>query len=276
MQNNNQFNAVKDLAINDGAIIKAAPAFEASAASPAVSSRYTFVSTRTAVETLRSNGWEVTAARSIRPRSAANIPFARHVITMRRKSDIGEQFRRSVGEYIPEMKIENSHGGDCAFIAHLALFRTACSNGVVIGESSFKAIRFVHLGLTQDMVIEAGRQMIEGFTLLGSLVGRMQRRILQPKEIEEFSVKAMLLRYPTLDAAPIEPNSVATQRRHEDGGQSLWLTFNRIQENVITGGLMGDKRDKCGRRRVMRGINSVRRQVSVNKGLWDLAAGYLN
>lgn len=275
MNQDNRFNAKLDLVINPETILREAPSYATSEAAPGLSRRYTHVNTKVVVDILRGDGWDVTSARSIKPRKVESAPFARHVITMRRKCDIGAEFNRGVGEFIPEMKLENSHAGDCALLFHLGLFRTACSNGVVVGEASFNALRFVHLGLTQAAVIGAGQQMIEGFARLGGIVASMQRRLMGSKEVEEFAVKSMLLRYPTLDAAPIDPTEILAKRRAEDNGQSLWLVFNRAQENIINGGLMGNKRDARGRRRVMRQINSVRRQVSVNKGLWDLAAGYL-
>src|SRR3546814_3980821 len=39
------------------------------------------------------------------------------------------------------------------------------------------------------------------------------------------------------DESPLRPEQIIEPRRREDVGDSLWATFNVIQENVIRGGL---------------------------------------
>jgi hypothetical protein len=58
-------------------------------------------------------------------------------------------------------------------------------------------------------------------------------------------------------------------RRPEDLGNSLWTTFQRVQENVIQGGQPG--RTAQGRRMRTRPVASIDRGVSLNRALWMLA-----
>ena len=63
-------------------------------------------------------------------------------------------------------------------------------------------------------------------------------------------------------------------RRREDVGGDLWHTLNRVQENVIAGGLSAIQRDAEGRRirRVStRRINGIDQDVKLNRALWQLA-----
>ena len=63
--------------------------------------------------------------------------------------------------------------------------------------------------------------------------------------------------------------------RPQSAGQSLWTTFNVIQENVIRGGLHGRKRNAEGhiRRSQTRAINGIDQNVTLNRALWTLAEG---
>lgn len=60
----------------------------------------------------------------------------------------------------------------------------------------------------------------------------------------------------------------------DDLGNDLWHTLNRVQENVIAGGLHAIQRDSEGRRvhRVStRRINGIDQDVRLNRALWALA-----
>ena len=61
----------------------------------------------------------------------------------------------------------------------------------------------------------------------------------------------------------------ATETAAEDSGNDLWTTFNRIQENMIKGGMSG--RSKSGRRSTTREVNGVTENVKLNRALWTLA-----
>jgi hypothetical protein len=62
---------------------------------------------------------------------------------------------------------------------------------------------------------------------------------------------------------------VLQARRPEDLGHSLWMAFQRIQENSVRGGQPG--RTVQGRRMRTREVASIDRGVSLNRALWMLA-----
>jgi len=49
----------------------------------------------------------------------------------------------------------------------------------------------------------------------------------------------------------------------------VWTTFNRIQENVVRGGLHG--RSANGRRMSTREVTAIDGNVKLNRALWTLA-----
>ena len=73
---------------------------------------------------------------------------------------------------------------------------------------------------------------------------------------------------------PITAAQLLHLRRTADGGNDLWRTFNRVQENVIRGGLSAVARDENGRRlrRVStREVKGIDQDVKLNRAQWQLA-----
>ena len=62
-------------------------------------------------------------------------------------------------------------------------------------------------------------------------------------------------------------------RRTADTGTDLWTVFNRVQENVIKGGLYGFTKDAIGRpqRRRTREVKGIDQNDTLNRALWRLS-----
>ncbi|MGG6549144.1 UNVERIFIED_CONTAM: DUF945 domain-containing protein, partial [Prevotella sp. 15_C9] len=60
-------------------------------------------------------------------------------------------------------------------------------------------------------------------------------------------------------------------RRFDDRESDLWSTFNRVQENLVKGGL--DGRTANGRRQRTRPVQGIDQNVRLNRALWLLAEG---
>jgi hypothetical protein len=71
----------------------------------------------------------------------------------------------------------------------------------------------------------------------------------------------------------MRPSQLLTGRREEDAGDDLWSTLNRVQENLLRGGL--SRRAASGRLTRTRHITSIREDVRINGRLWDLASEVL-
>jgi hypothetical protein len=87
---------------------------------------------------------------------------------------------------------------------------------------------------------------------------------------------ALRLRYASLEEAPVEPATLLQSRRPEDEGSDLWRVTNRVQEQIIRGGVSDWRRDRRGKLRSVRGLRGIDSKVSVNKKLWDVAERMLN
>jgi hypothetical protein len=99
-----------------------------------------------------------------------------------------------------------------------------------------------------------------------------QRRLLKDEQLT-LAERALTLRFPQPGACGMPPSQLLTCRRAEDVGDDLWRVYNRVQENLLRGGL--SRRSTMGRLTRTRAISSIRRDVELNGKLWDLATEML-
>ena len=71
--------------------------------------------------------------------------------------------------------------------------------------------------------------------------------------------------------APITESQLLAPRRCDDNRPDLWSVFNRTQENLVQGGLLG--RAANGRRQRTRPVQGIDQNVRLNRALWLLADG---
>ena len=151
----------------------------------------------------------------------------------------------------------------------LGLFRAVCTNGLIVSVGAFPAYCVAHRGDVVDQVVTAALEASERFEALASRVERMELRRLDRGEQIGFAGKALALRFPELDKAGIQPSRLLECRRVDDTSDNLWTVFNRVQENLLGGGLI--RRTETGRLSRTRRITSIREDVRLNGRLWDLA-----
>ena len=146
----------------------------------------------------------------------------------------------------------------------------------MISESGFEALRFRHAGLDPEEVVRASLRLMEFMPKVGERIQRFREHTMDARESLDFASQALLLRYPTLEEAPVEAETLLKARRPEDEGSDLWATMNRCQENLIRGGVSDFHRDKRGRLRSVRVLRGIDSKVGVNKGVWNLAEQVAN
>jgi hypothetical protein len=101
----------------------------------------------------------------------------------------------------------------------------------------------------------------------------MESRCLPRDEQLHFAERALAIRYPDLARSGLNAAQLLTVRRPEDLADDLYTVLNRIQENLMRGGL--SRRSESGRLTRMRRITSLREDVRINSQLWDLARDVL-
>jgi hypothetical protein len=239
------------------------PAVFAAAAHESLSQKYTFIPTDRVLTGLMSAGFVPVEARQAHSRKGSPA-HARHVVRLRRRFETV-----ALRDSVPEVVFLNSHDGTSAYQLRLGLFRAVCTNGLIVSVGAFPAYCVAHRGDVVDQVVTAALEASERFEALASRVERMELRRLHRGEQIGFAGKALALRFPELDKAGIQPSRLLECRRVDDTSDNLWTVFNRVQENLLGGGLI--RRTETGRLFRTRRITSIREDVRLNGRLWDLA-----
>lgn len=171
-----------------------------------------------------------------------------------------------------EIILVNAHDGTSSYQMISGVFRFVCANGLFAGDA-FEEVKVRHTGDAVGQVIEGAYTVLEDADAIMADVAEMQGTRLTEREQGALAKAAHVLRFDDPDTAPISADRLLAPRRRADGGDDLWSTFNRVQENVIRGGLSGISRDAQGRRRrrTVREVTGIDQTKALNRALWTLA-----
>ena len=253
-------------ALDNEALFRHVPSVFAREAHDSRSDRYVYVPTIEIVEGLRREGWFPFFAVQAVPRDGNRIGHAKHMLRLRRDDGIGKP-------EAAEVIIVNSHDGSTSYQMFAGMLRFVCTNSMIAGER-FEEVRVHHKGGIQDQIIEGVYTVAEDFPRLIDATETMKETRLTQAEQTVLAEASLVARYGE-EESPIRPDQIIQPRRREDVGQSLWQTFNVIQENLIRGGISGRRQTADGRirRSQTRAINGIDQNVGLNRALWTLAEG---
>jgi hypothetical protein len=248
--------------LSNEAIARYAPSVLADSAHESRGQKYTFIPTVNVIDGLRSEGFEPYEIRQTKTKDLSKREFTKHMVRMRHPDAIS-----SDGE-VPELILINSHDGSSSYQLLAGFFRFVCSNGLIAGNIQ-SDVRVRHSGNVVHDVIEGSFKVLENVKQIGERIGDYKSISLNRSEQELFANTALQLRWE--DKAPVTAERVLQANRYEDVKSDLWTTFNRVQENMIKGGLSG--KTSTGRRMHTRGVSGVNENVRLNRALWSLADG---
>ena len=245
---------------------RAAPSIFAAGKHTSRSERYTYIPTIDVLRGLRREGFEPFMVAQSKSRIEGKTEFTKHMVRLRHAAQISNKPEAN------EIILINSHDGASSYQILSGQFRYACQNGLVVGTVS-NDIRLPHEGNIEGEVIEGAFRVLEDFEAVDASTEGMKAVDLKPEEEQAFASAALALRYGLRTEgeppAPVTAAQLIEAHRPEDVGRSLWLSFNRIQSNVMQGGQPG--RSATGRRFQTRAVGSIDRSVSLNRALWVLA-----
>lgn len=259
-QSSNQSSFRSNVPLSNDQIAAYAPSVLAETAHESRGERYTFIPTVRVIDGLRQQGFQPFEVRQTRVRNITKREYTKHMVRMRHSSSID-----SKGE-VPEIILLNSHDGSSSYQLLAGVFRFVCSNGLIAGDV-VEDVRVRHSGRVVDDVIEGSFRVLEESQKVISRIGDYKSVSLTVPEQRAFADAAIRLRWG--DASPIHYDRLLTPRRWDDKQEDLWTVFNRVQENLVVGGVPG--KTAKGRRMHTRGVSGVTENVKLNRALWTLA-----
>jgi hypothetical protein len=240
-----------------------APSIFAAEPASKVSDRYGFVPTVAVVEELQSRGLYPVFAGQTLSRNSDNRPFAKHLIRFR------PSYAPTIAnQSLPEVVLMNSHDGSSGFKLWAGIFRMVCCNGMIISDSIMGQLSVTHRSNAAEIV---GNKSIEFMGRIDHMESRIERfmdRVLSPIEQGQLAETAAQIRWGKDRPTGLDHNSLLLARRFEDAGDTLWKVLNRIQENVIKGGV---NLNRQGRQSSTRMLRSVGDDARINAKLWEAA-----
>jgi hypothetical protein len=246
-------------------LFRIAPSIFAAEPHESRSIKYTYIPTIQVLDGLRKEGFQPFMVAQSRSRIEGKSEYTKHLLRLRHANDI-------TSSEANEIILINSHDGTSSYQMLAGIFRFVCQNGMVCGDT-VEDVRVPHRGNITDNVIEAAYSIVDEFeTVHQSIEGMKSTKLLLP-EAEVFAEAALSLKYDTPEESPIQPSQLLYARRLDDRSgdnkNSVWGTFNRVQENIMKGGLHG--RIATGNRTSTRSVQSIDNNVKLNKALWILA-----
>jgi len=258
-----QFAHRSDRALTNDQIARYAPSILATEAHASRGERYAFIPTIDVLDGLRAEGFQPFEVRQTKVRDVGRREHTKHMVRLRHANAL-----HAVGTEVPEIILINSHDGSSSYQLLSGIFRMVCSNGLIAGDVH-NDVRVRHTGNVVNDVIEGSFEVLQNLQQVTGSIDAMRAVELTDAEQRLLAAGAIELRWG--DESPVKPQQLITPRRYEDNKSDLWTTFNRIQENLVKGGVRG--RSATGRRTTTREVGGVNENVKLNRALWQLAEG---
>ncbi len=223
------------------------------------------IPTITLLENLQREGFQPFFACQTRVRDLSKREHTKHMLRLRRAGQI-------TGQQVPEIILLNSHDGSSSYQMLPGIFRSVCTNSLVCGQS-FGEIRVPHKGNVVEKVIEGAYEVLGVFDRVEEKRDAMQSLLLPPAAQQAMANAALTYRFGE-EHQPVTATQILMPRRYEDRQDDLWTTYQRLQENLLKGGLPG--RTAKGKRSHTRAVNGIDGDVKLNRALWVMAENMMD
>jgi hypothetical protein len=247
--------------LSNDEIAQVAPSILAHAAHKSRSDRYSYIPTVEVLDALRKEGFQPFMVCQTRVRDDGRRAYTKHMLRLRHADQI-------TGSEANEIIMLNSHDGTSSYQMLAGMFRFVCENGMVCGDN-VNEIRVPHKGDVVGQVIDGAFRVLDSFEDAARQRDGMAWTALNDGEQAAFARAALALRYDEDEPAPVSERQLLAPRRIEDRASDLWTTFNRVQENMLRGGLHG--RNASGRATTTRAVTGIDQNIRLNRALWVLA-----
>ena len=245
-----------------------APAIFATSPAPTIKSpKYQFTPTFEVIEHMQDMGYLLTGVKQ----SSSNVELRKNWgihITRFQHPDLYIKNTDGEIEARPEVVLINSHDGTRPIQFEMGLFKLVCENGLVVKDRDMGSFRERHTKLNFNEVKNLIDQKVSGLSDVVGKINKWNMIEMTDKQRFNFAVEALALRIGTdRQAEQYEIMDILNPKRKADEGNSLWKTYNILQENLIKGGFQLNNRQA-------RSIKNPIEDFNLNQELWSLADNY--
>ncbi len=249
-----------DVPLTNDQIMRVAPSIFAEGAHHSRSERYTYIPTSEVLNGLREAGFHPFMAGQSRTRIADKREFTRHMLRLRHM----DMFKDS--DSTQEIILINSHDGTSSYQLLHGVYRFVCMNGMVCGTTE-NEIRVHHKGNVANQVIDAAFEIVKDSGERQAVIQDMRETNMTPYQQQAFAQAAIGVRFGE-GSTTVQPHQVLRVNRYEDADDTQWNVFNRVQENITRGGMIGRNRNNQQRR--VREVTGLDKDTQINRHIWTL------
>jgi hypothetical protein len=173
---------------------------------------------------------------------------------------------------VPEIVLTNAHDRTSAFDLRAGLYELVCSNGLIVAREEYGHSKVRHVGYTDEKVVKALDLVVSTLPKVLETRSDWQQIVLNPAEAELYAQTALKVR-DTHETHVIHPREVLYPRHYEQRENTLWNVYNRVQENIIKGGVRQVNTETHQSRRT-RPVTNIGNNTKINTLLWELTEGF--
>lgn len=234
------------------------------------STRFAPVATIDVVDRLAQENYFPMFAIQSQTRDVSKRDYTKHMIRFRQPG-------MQEGE-ANEIILVNANDGTSAYQLMAGQFRFVCANGLVMGDMSHNT-KIYHKGTDiMDDVIEGVYTVVKDFDDIERYKKEMKQIDLSNDQRLSFAKLAYMMKEGMPEAgdwnnAVYQPHlllnskDLNTTDRYDN---SLYSTFNTVQQHMMQGGQKGYNPD-TGRRRSSREVTNIDKNITLNSTLWNTA-----
>jgi hypothetical protein len=258
--------------LTEDEIRSAAPSVFATTAHESRSARFRPIATIDVIRMLDQEGFGVVGAKQSVARLEDRKYFTKHMLRLRKKDEV----QRRVGDTVFEVLLKNANDGTAAYDLLSGLFRIRCLNSLVAMDTQMSTQRVRHSGDVAPKVIEGVFSVVKDAERALNAPDQWGQLQLAAPEQMFLAEAAHAIRFPVDEnnnqTTNVKPEQMLHVRRTGDIGDDLWTVFNRVQENVVRGGLnnYGYNAEGRFRRAHTREVKGIDQSTALNRALWTL------
>ena len=258
--------------LTEDEIRSAAPSVFATTAHESRSDRFKAIATIDVIRMLDQEGFGVVGAKQSVARLEDRKDFTKHMLRLRQKGEV----QRKVGDTVFEVLLKNANDGTAAYDLLSGLFRIRCLNSLVAMDTQMSTQRVRHSGDVAPKVIDGVFSVVNDAERALNAPDQWGQIQLASPEQMFLAEAAHAIRFPVDEnnnqTTNVKPEQLLNVRRTGDAGTDLWTVFNRLQENVVRGGLdnFGYNAEGRFRRAHTREVKGIDQSTALNRALWTL------
>ena len=242
-----------------------------------VSDKYVVATTMTVVEDLEKLGWKPVKAmqrKNIKKSPDGSLvpsQYSLHAVVFQNPDTYITKVvdgKEEIESY-PQIILWNSFDGSCSFRFMVGCFRIVCSNGLCICDEQFADVRIRHIHYTFDQMRQVVQDAMKQVDIQIKKMDVMEKVELSESQKIKMAYEFLKIRGVKGEADENTIKSILEPLRPEDEGNSLWSTFNILQEHLTNGGF---KTSKNGKSRKARPVKSFIKDLEMNQEMWKYAS----